>query len=91
MSWENEGIDVCDWVLGFWEVICLISVPSLLRVSSSLISCSTSSSEIIHEATNTYSVTKLGMRHFIIAAFPRRTFSSTKCTVYAWDTTKILK
>lgn len=47
---------------------------------------SLSPSEISQDDTETYSVTKLGMRHFIIAAFPRNTFSSTKLTVYACDT-----
>lgn len=65
-------------------------IPSLLTVSFALISVSSSPSEIIQEATDTYSVTKLGMRHLTIAAFPRKTFSSTNMTVYDCDTTEKL-
>lgn len=52
------------------------------------ISTSLSPSEIIQVATDTYSVTKLGIKHFIIAELPLKTFSSTKLTVYACETTR---
>lgn len=49
--------------------------------SALISSSSTSASEIIQDDTLTYSVTKVEMWHFNIAALPRNTLSSIRLTV----------
>lgn len=56
-------------------------LPKLKSEFKFISTSSCSPSEIIQEVTVTYSVTKLGIWHFNIAAFPRKTFSSHRFTV----------